>query len=312
LRFAPPLVNQFTISYLSCIENYSLFKIMLDSGPYRISNYMGIIMCMILTVTSAHAQKVSTVAEIYDLEVGDILHMVHNFKAYKYEQEDVYNKQVIDKYYELNMYNSKLVYVWDISLRRMVNEEPYEFEYWIDTTYFDDLNSLINDGNIDQVYSDPSKYNGRTINEYGYFIGPYTYQEWHWVDGCGLAYEYYNEDGGGGLRWTWNLVFFKKGEETWGTPNVIGIEENINSLRHVLAYPNPFTTSTTIEFALDGKSKIQISIFNTIGEEVFNKEDHLGQGTHQFSWSPHHLPAGLYYAVLRSEEGVSVVKMVKE
>jgi hypothetical protein len=78
------------------------------------------------------------------------------------------------------------------------------------------------------------------------------------------------------------------------------------------AYPNPFTTSTSIEFALDGKSKIQITIYNSIGEMVYMAEDRImPQGTHQFSWSPYHLPVGLYYAVLRSEEGVSVVKMIK-
>ena len=92
---------------------------------------------------------------------------------------------------------------------------------------------------------------------------------------------------------------------------IVGINEQQLST-YLSVYPNPFTTSTAIGFALNRKSKIQISIFNTIGEEVFYKENHLDQGTHQFSWSPHHLPAGLYYAVLRSEEGVSVVKMIKQ
>ncbi len=80
----------------------------------------------------------------------------------------------------------------------------------------------------------------------------------------------------------------------------------------ISAYPNPFTTSTAIEFALNGNSKIQISIFNAIGEEVYQFEETYDQGTHNISWSPSHLPGGLYFAVLRTEEGVSVVKMVKQ
>ena len=92
----------------------------------------------------------------------------------------------------------------------------------------------------------------------------------------------------------------------------LGIQE-VGSDIEFFTFPNPFTTSTSIEFALDGKSKIQITIYNSIGEMVYMAEDRImPQGTHQFSWSPYHMPAGLYYAVLRSEEGVSVVKMVKQ
>jgi len=87
----------------------------------------------------------------------------------------------------------------------------------------------------------------------------------------------------------------------------MAIDQSLNT------YPNPFTTSAAIEFKLNGNSKVQISIFNTIGEMVYaGEEQMMPQGTHQFSWTPHHLPAGLYYGVLRSEEGVSVVKMVKQ
>ncbi|HSG67692.1 MAG TPA: T9SS type A sorting domain-containing protein, partial [Bacteroidales bacterium] len=90
----------------------------------------------------------------------------------------------------------------------------------------------------------------------------------------------------------------------------IGIIEYVNQVYK--SYPNPFTNSTTIKFALDGNSNIEFSIFNSIGEMVHKFEETYDQGTHQVTWSPHHLPAGLYYAVLRSEDGVSVVKMVKQ
>jgi len=77
-------------------------------------------------------------------------------------------------------------------------------------------------------------------------------------------------------------------------------------------YPNPFTTSTTIEFSLNGKSRIQISMFNTIGEKVYQAEENYDQGTHKITWSPGPLPAGVYYGVLKSEEGVSVLKIIKK
>ncbi len=78
-------------------------------------------------------------------------------------------------------------------------------------------------------------------------------------------------------------------------------------------YPNPFSTTTTIEYELTEPSHVQLSIYNAIGEVVYNTEDRLmSVGKYSFTWSAERLPEGLYYAVLRSEEGVGVVKMVKQ
>lgn len=86
-------------------------------------------------------------------------------------------------------------------------------------------------------------------------------------------------------------------------------EPRINIDLH--AFPNPFLITTTIEFELKERSKIQISIYNSIGTKVCQINDVYEHGYHKITWSPIHLPAGLYYVVLRSEDGVSVVKMVK-
>lgn len=122
-----------------------------------------------------------------------------------------------------------------------------------------------------------------------------------------------------------SIAFFKQNqyyltaeESSSGSPSLyrlvsnnnvnIGEPEEINEF----IYPNPFTTSTAIEFELDGNSKIQIIIFNSIGGVVHQFEDHLEQGNHSITWSPDHLADGMYYAVIRSEDGVSVVKIVKQ
>jgi len=137
--------------------------------------------------------------------------------------------------------------------------------------------------------------------------------------------EYYIESIGGsqGLCYPliegigfWNipLCITDYGEHLWGNEcfGLVRIEENQNGI-HQIAYPNPFSTTTTIEYEIDGYSTTQLSIYNTMGEMVYNGEEQMmAPGTHQFSWSPHHLPPGLYFAVLRSEEGVSVVKIVKQ
>ena len=92
----------------------------------------------------------------------------------------------------------------------------------------------------------------------------------------------------------------------------VGIPEQ-QSATQLSIYPNPFTTSTTIEYELRKISNIQFTVYNMIGEVVYETENQLmSQGSHTVTWSPSHLPRGLYYAVLRSEEGVSVVKIVKQ
>ena len=92
----------------------------------------------------------------------------------------------------------------------------------------------------------------------------------------------------------------------------VGIPEQ-QTASQLSTYPNPFTTSTTIEYELSEPSHVQLTIYNAIGGVVYQVEDRMMlQGSHTVTWSPSHLPEGMYYVVLRSEGGVSVVKMVKQ
>ncbi|MCD4725057.1 MAG: T9SS type A sorting domain-containing protein [Bacteroidales bacterium] len=92
----------------------------------------------------------------------------------------------------------------------------------------------------------------------------------------------------------------------------VGIPEQ-RSKPTLSIYPNPFTTTTTIEYELSEPSHVQLIIYNAIGEMILVAEDRMmPQGMHTFIWTADRLPEGMYYAVLRSGEGVSVVKMVKQ
>ncbi len=92
----------------------------------------------------------------------------------------------------------------------------------------------------------------------------------------------------------------------------VGVPEQESALQ-LSAYPNPFTTSTTIEYELTEPSHVQLTIYNAIGEVVYRTEDRMMlKGSHTVTWSPGHLPEGMYYGVLRSEEGVAVVKIIKQ
>ena len=104
--------------------------------------------------------------------------------------------------------------------------------------------------------------------------------------------------------------------QIWYSKNFNGyssISENNNNKAKLTVYPNPLTTSTTIEYELTEPSHVQLSIYNAIGGVVYKAEERImPQGKHSFTWTPERLPEGMYYAVLKSEEGISVVKLIKQ
>ena len=254
--------------------------------------------------------NISTNAEIYDFEVGDVFHIRSPFEAPGYSRLDVYNIEILDKKYSDTNNLTYIRYIRDIDLKYSENGNPYVYEYYTDTIYCYNPDSLVHEGIIDTVYTNPDLYNERKINEVLYYGA--TYQKWQFVNGCGEALWRYN-DMLNYVSFENRLVYYKKGTEEWGTPIIVGIQEIFNNSPRISTFPNPFTTSTTIEYELKEISNIQFTIYNAMGEVVYMAEDRMmPQGKHGFTWKPEGLPEGMYYAVLRSEKGVSVIKMIKQ
>ncbi|HSP87263.1 MAG TPA: T9SS type A sorting domain-containing protein [Ignavibacteriaceae bacterium] len=75
-------------------------------------------------------------------------------------------------------------------------------------------------------------------------------------------------------------------------------------------YPNPFNPSTTISFALPGKSDVALSVYNLVGEEVISLVNGtLDEGTYKFNIDGSNLSSGIYIYSLSAtdEKGVSSV-----
>jgi len=266
------------------------------------------ILILFSMLSNALSQDISTNGEIYDFEVGDIFHSTSHFEAPDYEEDEVWNIQIIDKY-EIQQ-PLQLIYVSDISKRSSVNGNPYEYIFYIDTVSTGYLNDLIHNGIIDTVYTSPDFYNGRVINTYEKWIDPYSVERQHWVNGCGRVY-YYIWWGYDRVGWENELVYYKKGEEEWGTPSIIGIEENKGAFQNLLNYPNPFTTSTTLSYTLDKPSAVTISIFNPQGQLIEKIEQEQSKGEQSVQWNAERLPAGIYYFRLKAGDQVGGGKMVK-
>lgn len=73
--------------------------------------------------------------------------------------------------------------------------------------------------------------------------------------------------------------------------------------------PNPFSTTTTIEYSLNSPQTVTITFYNQFGKEVDRIEQKQAQGKQQVAWTPD-LPGGIYYFRLEAGEQVASGKVV--
>jgi len=76
-------------------------------------------------------------------------------------------------------------------------------------------------------------------------------------------------------------------EETNSLPSSYVLKQN---------YPNPFNPSTIIEYVLPKESRVELIIFNSIGQKVAELVNQLqAAGTHRVQWSANKLSSGIYF-----------------
>ena len=262
------------------------------------------------TILYSHAQDYSTWGEIYDYEVGDIFHYNEWASGSGGGYDESTNIEIVEKTFSQD--SNTVTYIEFVKRLYFDPGTPLHGEYseYTDTISYDNLNSIFI---ADTIYTS-SAYNGRKISYQNLSVPIWTEEYRRYVDGCGFAFWYRDDKQLPAYVFERKLKYYKKGDEEWGTPIIlVDIDERKKVFEGVKTYPNPFTTSTTIEYELKEISNMQFTIYNVIGEVVYNAEDHIRPpGSHTVTWSPSHLPEGLYYGVLRSEEGVSVVKIIKQ
>ena len=266
-----------------------------------------VLLCLLLSgVTCSYAQDYSTWGEIYDYDIGDIFH--YRFEGMDYIK--IENVEILNRTYTLD---SNIVEYYQFVQEAYYIDFPpyYDYDEYYKIVTYSNLNSVFYADSIDSI----QKYNFRKRSHYDFSQPPDMENNGHYVDGCGNAFErYWEYNHIHPIQWNRSLIYYKKGNEEWGTPHiVVGTPENKLTLGNVNTYPNPFTASTTIEYELTEPSLVHLTIYNAIGEKIYQAEDRLMPvGKHTFTWTPERLPEGMYYGVMRSEEGVSVVKMIKQ
>jgi len=87
---------------------------------------------------------------------------------------------------------------------------------------------------------------------------------------------------------------------------------NHNSNFSLNIYPNPVVDETTIEFDNKESTYVMLTIIDITGKEIQKIISiELPEGTHQFDWNAKELPAGIYFCVLKTNEGIQTKKIIK-
>ncbi|MCK6648960.1 MAG: PKD domain-containing protein [Bacteroidia bacterium] len=89
-----------------------------------------------------------------------------------------------------------------------------------------------------------------------------------------------------------------------------GIEENqlISGLQN---YPNPFSTSTNINYSLTTNASVELSIIDLLGNKVMVLENSTkNAGTHNIELNAENLAEGMYLLQLKANDAISTKKMI--
>jgi len=76
-------------------------------------------------------------------------------------------------------------------------------------------------------------------------------------------------------------------------------------------YPNPFNPETQIAFSLPHNSKVELSVYNVLGQKIatlVNTE--MAAGLHTVTWSAGNAPTGVYFYTISAGDYTATKQMV--
>ncbi|MCK5857062.1 MAG: T9SS type A sorting domain-containing protein, partial [Bacteroidales bacterium] len=202
------------------------------------------------------------------------------------------------KYYSASQ--DTLFYVRSIASHENHSWAPY----WVfikktDTIFLANLDSLVNSGNIDTVFTD-TVFSGRKVNRIDDY-GPNMSATTIFVEGCGKTYYHYVQTNPI-TDWESRLIFYKKGSEVWGIPIPLSINQAQNIRSLVKIFPNPSRGVVNIDVPRD-IGDFEIRVFNASGQLIIrmnnNSRIDLSNET-----------CGLYYIQLISNEITDIQKLM--
>ena len=96
---------------------------------------------------------------------------------------------------------------------------------------------------------------------------------------------------------------------------MVGIEEDKDasipkSFSLSQNYPNPFNPRTVIRFDLPKESEVRFTIYNVVGEKVYELNEKKPAGSYIVNFDSGELPSGVYFYTLQAGEFHSTRKML--
>ncbi len=130
-----------------------------------------------------------------------------------------------------------------------------------------------------------------------------------------------------GVHEHWNNFTDKQYTRNLGTGNGIelvtyeypyesvptALKNTLNNIESLTNYPNPFSSSTTIEYTIEKSTEIEICIFDNSGKciETMVHENNM-PGVSRYVWDAANKPAGVYRCRIRtSENEISTISLIK-
>jgi hypothetical protein len=76
-------------------------------------------------------------------------------------------------------------------------------------------------------------------------------------------------------------------------------------------YPNPFNSQAVFPLELSQRERVQISVFNVMGQRVVDLRDEvMDPGRYRVSWDAQGLPSGIYFIAMRAGTASQIQKIV--
>ncbi|MBL4593823.1 MAG: T9SS type A sorting domain-containing protein, partial [Flavobacteriales bacterium] len=92
----------------------------------------------------------------------------------------------------------------------------------------------------------------------------------------------------------------------------VGVNEELANNHNLLIYPNPTENELNIEFYVEGKSDINISIHNVVGQKIYDEQVQNCFGSCKKKISTETFANGIYVISINFGEGTVVKKIVKQ
>ena len=276
-----------------------------------------------------------TVADVFNYNTGDIFQFRQTH--YTPSAPPGYTEYVISgKWYSAN--SDTLYYERQVAKKDFIfvpNPSPHldsVMSAYTDTIFYTNLSDELYNGAYPeetilggvpssyQMFRDPALYNGRTYIShfaYNYYyngtcytnnpVGDHVHDYHVWIEGCGMFQSSYDNNNSGGPIWYTNdLVYYKKGSEEYGTPLLISsIDEKGTGEIKVVAYPNPANDKLYMKGVRTGT---QFIIYDITGRKVMT-----GHCTGETSLlNIEKMQPGAYFLEVREKQNSATIKIIVE